>query len=65
MKLKAIFDAITATEEKLLPVFVSNPASQEIAAVAFVAEQTLFSLIEKIHAMPATSAPATATPVAA
>jgi hypothetical protein len=62
MKLKEILDAITAGEEKLLPVLITNPQTQAIAGLAFVAEQTLFSIIEKLHA-PMTAA--TTTPAAA
>ena len=50
MKLQEILDAVTATESKLIPIFVHNPQSQSLVSVALVAEQVLFGLIKSLHA---------------
>jgi predicted regulator of amino acid metabolism with ACT domain len=49
-KLTQILDAISKASTSAVALFVHNPQSQEIAAVAVIAEQTLFGLIEQLHA---------------
>ncbi|MBV9265238.1 MAG: hypothetical protein JO061_03625 [Acidobacteriaceae bacterium] len=62
MKLADILSAITETETKLIPVLVPA-ADQGLAAVAFVAEQTLFSILLAVKgSKTATTTPTPATP---
>jgi hypothetical protein len=69
MDLQTVFNDITQTEEKLIPILVTNPANQAIAGLAFLGEQALFNLILNLHsqksAAPVAAVPAPAPVVAA
>lgn len=66
MDLSTIFQTVSDTEMKLIPIFVTNPENQAIAGIAFLAEQALFNLIVSLHSQKAsTPAPAPAPVVAA
>lgn len=61
MKLETVLNAVTATEQTLIPIiFASNPEDEAIASAAFVAEQTFFSLFKAFHSSTTTTAPAAA-----
>jgi hypothetical protein len=47
-KLDSILEALTNVESQLVPVFIHNPNSQRIAAIAFVGQQVAFSLFQKL-----------------
>lgn len=60
-KLDSILDALTSVESRLIPVFIHNPTSQKIAALAFVGEQYAIGLFKSLQvATPASTSAQTA-----
>lgn len=59
-KLNTILDALTSVESQLIPIFIHNPTSQKVAAIAFVGEQYAIALFKSLQASQPAPAPAPA-----
>lgn len=59
-KLETILDTLTTAESRLIPVFIHNPNTQRIAALAFVGEQFAIGLFKQLAPGGGVSTPAPA-----